>query len=164
LTFSGSPGSTGLLNASGTGIDFLGFDTAFSFNSPVSFTVNSGQLIATNQAEVVKINFPVAGVYAFGFHVTVTSGSGNWCIDMTGTGCGNTVHNSSPSDPQFMGFVSNVPVTSTLYLYYPGGNPTLVLTNFEAFGPAAVPESRTMLLVGLGLVILPLTRRKQRAG
>ena len=25
LTFSGTPGSTGLLNASGTGIDFLGF-------------------------------------------------------------------------------------------------------------------------------------------
>jgi len=164
LTFSGDLEPNGLLNASGIGIDFLGFDTAYSFNAPLSFTLSSGKLIATNQNEVVKIIFPAAGLFAFGFHITVTSGIGNWCIDMTSTGCGNPVHNSSAADVQFIGFVSNVAATGPLYLYYPNGNQTLVLTNFEAFGPSAVPEPRTWLLVGLGLIILPLFRRNQKAG
>jgi hypothetical protein len=164
LTFSGTPGSTGLLNASGTGVDFLGFDTAFSFNSPQSFTVNSGKLTG-NQSEVVQINFPAAGVYAFGFHITVTSGSGTWCADVTKTGCAASVSNASPSDVKFIGFVSNIPVTVPLYLDWTTSSQTLVLTNFEAYGAGApaVPESRTMLLVGLGLAILPLTRRKIRS-
>ncbi len=162
LTFSGSPDPTGLLNASGIGIDFLGFDTAFSFNSPVSFTINAGKLTADNQAEVVQINFPAAGVYAFGFHITETSGSATWCIDVTKTGCAASVFSTSPSDVEFIGFVSNVPVTVPLYLDYQASSPTLVLTNFEAYGPAAVPEPRTMLLIGLGLVILPLVPKKIR--
>ncbi len=44
LTFSGTPGSTGLLDASGTGIDFLGFQIYPTFTS--SFTIVSGALTA----------------------------------------------------------------------------------------------------------------------
>ena len=158
LIFSGSSSSDGLHDASGTGIDFLGFDTAFAFNSPLGFTISSGQLIGT-QDEVVKIAFPAAGVYAFGFHITVTSGSGNWCVDVTQAGCSYNPVNSSPSNVQFFGFVSDAPVTAPLYIHYASGNPTIVFTNFEAY---SVPEPRTMLLVGLGLVILSLIRRKVR--
>jgi hypothetical protein len=61
---------------------------------------------------------------------------------------------------QFVGFVSDLPVNASLYIHYPSLSPTLVLTNFEAYGPATVPEPRTILLVGLGLVILPLLRPK----
>lgn len=74
LTFSGTPGSTGLLNASGTGIDFLGFD---DLNSPLSFTINAGKLIAAGSGEKVTITFPAGGVYAFGIHITVVSSSGS---------------------------------------------------------------------------------------
>ena len=164
LTFSGSPGATGLLNASGTGIDFLGFDSDFAFNSPVSFTVNSGQLTGTNVGEVVKIAFPASGIYAFGFHITETSGTVNWCIDLTPTGsCVNIVVSTGPANPQFFGVVSDASITAPLYVHYTGGSPTVVFTNFEAFGPASVapvPEPRTMLLVGLGLITLPLVRQK----
>ena len=163
LTFSGDLEPNGLLNASGTGIDFLGFDTAFIFNSPQGFTISSGKLVAS-QAEVTAINFPAAGVYAFGIHITVTSGSGNWCVDATKTGCTASVTNVSPADVQFIGFVSHVPVSASLYIHYPSLSPTMVLTNFEAFGPSEAPEPRTWLLVGLGLIILPLLRRSQKAG
>jgi hypothetical protein len=159
LTFAGDA-SGGLFNASGTGIDFLGFDTAFIFNSPQGFTVNAGQLVG-NPSEVVKIALPPAGVLAFGTHITVASGSATWCIDLTQAGCGSSVSNSTPSNVQFFGFVSNTPVTAPLYIHYTGGNPTIVFTNFEAFSAAAVPEPHTMLLVGLGLIILPLVRWKR---
>src|SRR5579862_5215222 len=52
LTFSGTPGSTGLLDASGTGIDFLGFNS-YSFPTPSSFTINSGKLAGTANTGVI---------------------------------------------------------------------------------------------------------------
>ena len=161
LTFSGTPGSTGLLNASGTGIDFLGFDS-YTFNTPSTFTISSDKLTGTGITGVITIDFPSAGVYAFGIHMTETSGSGNWCIDLTPTGpCAYNVFSTGPSDAQFFGLVSDTPITAPLYIHPLTGSPTPVLTNFEAFSDP-VPEPRTMLLVGLGLVILPLLPKKGR--
>ncbi|MCU1335556.1 MAG: hypothetical protein JWO19_1137 [Bryobacterales bacterium] len=159
LTFSsGDLASGGLFNANGTGINFLGFDDFF-FNTPKDLTVASGKLTATQQAEVVTITFPAAGVYAFGIHLTVTSGTGFWCVDLTHGVCNYQITNTSPANAQFFGFVSNTPVTAPLYIRAQSGSPTMVITDFEAY---TVPEPGTMLLVGLGLVILPLTRRKIR--
>ena len=166
LTFSASDlASGGLYNASGTGIDFLGFDGGFPGFGPLDFTVNTGKLTATNQGEVIKINFPAATIFAFGIHITTVSGSGNWCIDTTTTGCGNNVLETAPST-LFFGVVSTAAITAPLYIHPATGSPQIVLTNFEAFGAGAstdpVPEPRTMLLVGLGLVIFPLIRQKMR--
>jgi hypothetical protein len=163
LTFSASDlGPGGLFNANGTGINFLGFDD-FGSNNPKDYTVNAGKLTATLPAEVTKITFPVGGVYAFGFHITVTSGFGNWCIDLTTSGCSYNIVNSSSSDKEFFGFVGNAPVTAPLYIHPVSGGPVIVFTDFEAYSQdSSVPEAHTMLLVGLGLVILPLARRKTR--
>jgi|SRR5579872_1199149 len=160
LMFSGTPGSTGLQDASGTGIDFLGFDS-YTFNTPSTFTISSGKLNGAGITEVVTVDLPASGVFAFGIHITETSGSGNWCIDVTKSGCGNNVFSSGPSITQFFGFVSDSAVTAPLYIHPLTGSPTPVLTNFEAFSDP-VPEPRTMLLVGLGLVILPLLPKKTR--
>jgi hypothetical protein len=159
LTFSGTPGSTGLLNASGTGIDFLGFND-FSSLTALSFTVTSNTLTAAFSGEVVEINLPAAGIYALGIHITTTSGLGNWCVDLTTGGCNNNVAETAPATV-FFGFVSDTSVTAPLYIHPLNSGPKIVFTNFEAFDPAAVPEPRTMLLVGLGLVTL-LIRRKIR--
>jgi hypothetical protein len=170
LTFSSGDLSAGvgILNASGTGIDFLGFDTAFSgCCGPLGFTVSSGTLTAANAAELVEVTFPASGIYAFAIHITMTAGTNvNWCLSSTPslTACDNSVLNSTTSNIQFFGIVSSAPITAPLYIRPQSGIPTLVLTNFEAFGPSQVPEPRTMLLVGLGLIILPLLRRRQRAG
>jgi hypothetical protein len=161
LIFSGTPDSTGLPNASGTGIAFLGFDDFADLN-PFTFTLPSGSLTATIFGEVVQIAFPATGVYALGIRLSTVSGSGTWCVDVTTGGCANNIFNSSPSDQEFFGVVSNASITAPLYIHFTTGNPKIVLTNFEAFGAAVdpVPEPRTMLLVGLGLVILPLVPRK----
>jgi hypothetical protein len=162
LTFSsGDLGSGGLFNANGTGINFLGFDTDFAFNSPADFSVNSGKLTATLSGEVVKITFPVAGVYAVGFHITMTAGTNvNWCISSAAIGCDNTVLNASTSvgDVQFFGFVSDSAANAPLYIKPQSGSPFVVFTDFEAY---SVPEPQTMLLVGIGLAILGLARRKR---
>jgi hypothetical protein len=169
LTFSSgdlSPG-VGILNASATGIDFLGFDGGFPGFGQLGFTMISGNPTATNQGEVAEVTFPASGIYAFGIHLTMTSGTGvNWCLSATPSlsACDNSVLNSTTSNIQFFGIVSDAPITAPLYIRPQSGSPTLVLTNFEAFGPSQVPEPRTMLLVGLGLIILPLLRRSQRAG
>jgi|SRR5690349_717980 len=160
LTFSSADlGSGGLFNASGTGINFLGFDTNFSFNVPQDFTVSSGKLTG-QPSEVVEITFPASSIYAFGFHIAVTTGTGTWCIDLTQTGCSNFVFNSSPSDIQFFGMISDVPISAPLYIHYSAGNPTIVFPTFEAFGAAEAPEPEAMLLVGLGLLTFPLLRRR----
>jgi len=159
LTFSASDlGSFGLYNASGTGIDFLGFDDFF-FNTPTDFAVVSGKLDATQAGQVTKIVFPAAGVYAFGFHITVSANSTNWCISLTSGGCDSAVFISSPASPQFFGFVSDTPVIASLYIRPQSGSPFMVMKDFEAY---SVPEPHTLLLVGLGLVISSLVRRKAR--
>jgi hypothetical protein len=157
LLFSGSDlGSFGLFNASGTGINFLGFD---DLNAPADFTVNSGKLTATQPDQSATINLPSAGVYAFGFHLTVTSSFGSWCIELTKGTCNFSITNTSPGNVQFFGFVSDTPVTAPLYIVPSAFSPTMVLTNFEAY---STPEPQTMLLTGLGLIILGLASRKLR--
>ena len=160
LTFSGGDlGSGGLFNANTTGVNFLGFDD-FVFNTPTDLAVNSGKLTATQLGEAVKITLPPAGLYGFGFHITMAAGAGSWLISLTPGGSDYSVTNTSPTNVQFFGFVSNAPVTAPLYIRKLGGNPTLVLPDFEAYGAAitSAPEPHTMLLVGLGLVILPMIR------
>ena len=155
LTFSVSDlGSGGLFNASGTGINFLGYD---DLNNPTNFTVNSGSLTATQAGERLQIVFPAGAIYAFGLHLTVASGSANWCVELTQNACDFLVSNSSPSSVQFFGFVSTTPVTAPLYIRPSGFSPTMVLTNFEAFTASQTPEPHTMLLI-----IVPLLRLRLR--
>ncbi len=159
LTFSsGDLAAGGLYNASGTGINFLGFND-FVSNTPENFTVNSGKLTATNVSEVTTIDFPAAGVYAFSFHITDTSSFAFWCVGTAMGTCDNQITNTSPANVQFFGFISNTPITAPLYIHVQSGSATMVLTDFEAY---SVPEANTMLLVGLGLVILPLARWRAR--
>jgi hypothetical protein len=160
LTFSaGDLGSGGLFNADGTGINILGFD---SLNNSANFTVASGTLKATQVSEKATVNFPAGAVYAFGFDLTDTSSFAFWCVELTQGTCDYQLTNTSPSNVQFFGFVSSAPVTAPLYIRPQSGNPTMVITNFEAYSDP-VPEPRTMLLVGIGLATLGLARSKRAA-
>jgi len=166
LTFSGGDlGSGGLYNANGTGINFLGFDDFAYPTISEDFTVNTGKLTATNAGEHVTIHFPATTIYAFGFHVTVTSGTANLCVELIHLNCDYNFSAGAVPGVQFFGIVSTTPLLAPLDIRDQGTFFTTVLPNFEAFGPSAVPEPHTMLLVGLGLIILPLIRvtRRKRA-
>jgi len=167
MTFAaGDLGAGGLFNASGTGMNFFGFDD-FVFNDPTNFTVNSGKLTATQGSEVLDIAFPASGIYAFGFHFTGTSGFVSWCIELTHGTCDYQLNNTNPANVQFFGIVSTTPITAPLFFRNLGGNPTMVLPSFEAFSSGSTststaPEPTTILLSGLGLVTLGLMGRKTR--
>ena len=168
LTFSsGDLAPGGLFNASGTGINFLGFDD-FVFNSPTDLAVNSGKLTATQGSEVVKVAFPATGIYAFLFHITLTSGFGSWCVELTHGTCDYSIINTSPANVQYFGIVSTTPITAPLFVRNSGGNPTMVLPDFKAFSAGSsssseAPEPNSVLLAGLGLVIVGwMGRRKHR--
>jgi hypothetical protein len=159
LLFNGGDlGSGGLYNASGTGIDFLGLDFV---SGPLDFAVNSGRLTGTEGDERVRINFPVAtNIYAFSFHINFVAGSatfGSWCVGSTLTGCTYSLTNTTAANVQFFGIISDTPITSPLFIHANAGGPIIVLNDFAAY---SVPEPHTMLLVGMGLVILSLARRK----
>jgi len=162
LTFApGDLGSGGLYNASGTGVDFLGFD---DLNAPgIDFTVSSGKLVATQQDERTQINFPVVNpIYAFGFHFTFVSGSatfGNWCVGLTRGACTYSVININASNVQFFGIVSDTPITGSLFIQANSGAPNIVFNDFEAY---STPEPRSLLLVGTGLLIVSLRLRSLR--
>jgi hypothetical protein len=167
----GDLGSGGLFNASGTGIDFLGYDD-YNFNDPLDFVVTSGHLKATVATQQATINFPAGLVYALGFHITMNSGTNaNWCIELTHGTCNFNLFNSTPSSVQFFGVVSTTPINTSLFIRNQGGSPTLVLNDFAAYKlttsetGSEVPEPHTLLLAGFGLAILGVMRRKiQRAG
>lgn len=161
LTFSaGDLAPGGLYNANGTDIDFLGFNGS---DSPANFTVSSTRLTATLAGQKVTVAFPAGGVYAFGIHISVVSGSGLWCVELTPAVCDYPVTNASNSaaNVQFFGFVSDTPVTAPLYIRPSAFAPFVVLPDFQAY-TSSVPEPRTMLLVGLGLITLRLARWKVR--
>src|SRR4029077_10317262 len=132
----------------------------YAFNTPTDLSVNSGKLTATQVAEVVTISFPSApGIYAFGIHVTVVSGTGLWCVELTHGTCNYPLTNASNSaaNVQFFGFVSDTPITAPLFIRPQSFSPTLVISDFQAY---SVPEPHTLVMVGLGLVMLGLMRRK----
>ena len=167
MTFSGDLEPNGLFNAAGTGIDFLGIDD-YHFNDPLGFTLSSGKLIAAQPAEQVTVNFPT-NIYAFGIQISVVSSTGFWCVELTHGTCNYSLFNASnsASNVQFFGIVSDTPITAPLFIRPSAFSPQLVAPLLEAYTHAAVvvttaPEPRTTLLVGLGLVILPLVRRKVR--
>jgi len=158
LTFSsGDLAPGGLYDANDTGITFLGFGD-FIFNEVKDFTVSSFKLTASANAQVVKITFPPTGIYALGFHITVTTGAASWFIAPTPSGTDYSVTNTSPTNVQFFGIVSDTPITASLYIRPSGSATKIVFPDFAAYTTSA-PEPRTMLMVGLGLTILPLARR-----
>ena len=148
--------SGGLYNANGTGINFLGFNA-----NPPDLTVNSTSLQAVVGGEGIQIVFP-GNVSVFSFHFILASGATTMCVELSLGNC-NYPFGVGSSAPEFFGAIDATPLTTSLLVRaITGGGGPLRVTDFEAGTLSAAPEVRTLLLVGSGLVMFPLIRRRVR--
>ena len=64
----------------------------------------------------------------------------------------------------FIGFTSDVPITSITIQALSGGDPVLDNVSFNGSAPTETPEPATMLLLGSGLAGLAALARRRRRG
>ena len=156
VDFTGGTSGVTVPNVGPTGVDFTGFNGA----NPATLNVIGSQLQHTFTTSGVGIVISLPGaIYAFGTHVIGTTSSGRtWCFEATPLVCDSgfiPVNNAATS---FFGAISDVAIP-TLQFRSGAGSGALYLNDFTV---AETPEGATFLLVGLGLIMLPLLKRKAR--
>lgn len=137
--------------------------------SGVTFTSSAGNLDITGGTSL--LGFPGARiditfapeVRAFAMNFTILSGMSGACVDATGPNvCDYNPFVIAPAT-FFWGIVSDEAITGTISLR-PQSSARMVITSFQAGveAPSEVPESRSLLLMGAGLVMVGLLRRFRR--
>ncbi len=146
-----------------TQIEFLAFNGSGS--AAQSFNLSGGTLSVTN-GNTIEIVLPAGVDFGFAFNVTTPSSPFlNLCEDITVAGCsGNAV--VVPPASGFIGAISDIPTVTaltTIWLHPASGSPTITLQSFEVatLASSATPDGPTMLLIGGGLIVLHLLRRRR---
>ena len=146
-------------------IDFFAFQNNNSSNpgNAFTFSINGTSLAAANGTSALEIVLP-ANVFAFG--ITLSSNSlAQFCgnVGSTDSSCTNSVLVTSSTDNEFFGVVSTTAI-STVWIGRNVGGPPISVNFSAATGSAsATPEVKSMFLLGLGLVLLGLLKRRARA-
>jgi hypothetical protein len=148
-----------------TGVEFLAFNQSGSAN--VAFaSVSGGTLNTVQLGDAIEVVLPSGVDYGFAFNFTTTySPLETLCVDTSLPGsCASGGTSIGPGGSGFVGALSAAPLVS-LWLHT-GGSADTDLQSFEigtqAAGPPAVPETRTMLLIGSGLILIHQLRRRQK--
>jgi hypothetical protein len=137
--------------------------------SGVTFTSSAGNLDITGGASLLgfpgsRIDITFApDVRAFAMNFTILSGSSGVCVDATGPNvCDYNPFVTAPTTV-FWGVVSDAALTGiSLRAQLSGARP--VITGFQSGVQASseVPEGRSLLLMGTGLIMVGLLRRFRR--
>jgi hypothetical protein len=145
-------------------IDFFAFSNNNS-SSPgpaITFSVSSTRLFAASGAGSIEITLP-PNVFAFGANITVPSGFGIFCgsVDTTDSGCSNQLIVTGSGDTKFFGVVSSTAISTIWIGTSAGASPGFVDFQYATGSEAStVPEAKSILLLGAGLVLLGLLRRR----
>jgi hypothetical protein len=148
------PSGTVLTGYNGASIDTLMSVSGSSLLQGVNGT-NTG----------IEIQLP-ANTYAFAMQITTPPGSG-FTSPMVELGDHNvsnsnyTINIASAGSVQFFGIISSTPL-STLFVGPLGNGSKLQINDFETGQLTPTPEISTVTLIGSGLVLLGLIRRRRQ--
>jgi hypothetical protein len=146
-----------------TNLEFLAFNSG---GTPISFASITGNTLIASGGSQVEIVFP-AGI-DFGFAFNFTTGTFlTLCEDTTPSGCSGSAFVISPASG-FIGAISDTPTNTpltALWLHAQSGSATINIQSFEVAtqNVASTPDGPTWLLIGSGLIVLPLLHRRRRA-
>ena len=168
LTFSMSPltfaagGLGGGVFTDTTGALFTGYSNATTTNS---LTLNGTALAQTTNGTNSGINLALpANTYAVAFMLATVSGFGSQQIVLNGldvfsTNYSITVPNAT--SPQFFGILSDTPITSLFVGNLGNLDGRVQINSFELGQAAPTPEGSSLGLIGGGLVVIALMRRRR---
>jgi hypothetical protein len=175
-----SPGSAGL-SFSMSPITFAGGNLLNGVYTDPAGTVLTGYTNATNVDTLMSVSgsslvqsvggggagieivLP-ANTYALAFHITTSSGFGSPSVELgdhnvNGSNYGIVIPSpGGSSNVQFFSIISTTPLGELFVGQNNGGH--LQLNDFEIGQEAATPEASTVTLLGGGLVLLGLLRRR----
>ena len=157
LTTDGITANDEYLDAT-TQIEFQAFNADGS--NPQQFTLTGGTL-SVAAGNTIKITFPVGVDFGFAFNFTTTSSFETVCEDVTLAGCsGSAIILQNASG--FVGAINDVPTPAALtVLWLHQGNAVNTLQSFDVATQSATPDGPTILLIGGGLIVLHLLRRRR---
>jgi hypothetical protein len=153
-----------------TGVEFLAFNGAGMAN--VAFASVSGGKLSTQNGDAIEVIFPSGVDYGFAFNFTTAYSFETLCVDASPASfpsCAGSAFITS-GNSGFIGALNDNPTPAaplvSLWLHPQSAGPDTDLQSFEvatqAAGPPAVPETRTMLLIGSGLILIHQLRRRQK--
>jgi len=154
VNFTGATSGVTVSNVGGTGASFTGFNGA----SSSLLNVVASQLQNTNGGlnSGLSVSLPTGSVYVFGAHVKA-SGNALECFEVTLGNCDlNFLLTSSATS--FVGIIGDIPLVG-LQMRGSTFSGKLYVNDFSM---AETPEASTFVLVGVGLILFPLLKRRAR--
>jgi len=149
-----------------TGIEFLAFSQSGSTHE--AFASTSGNVLQTAAGDSIEVIFPSSVDYGFAFNFTTTSTFETLCVD-TSTGsfgtCASGGTTITSGNSGFIGALNDNPTPAalvSLWLHPQGGADDE--TSLQSFDVATqdTPETATKVLIGSGLIVINLLRRRRK--
>jgi PEP-CTERM motif len=155
-----------------SGAQFLDFSDNSGVQGAAANLSIGGTILHASTGGIIEILLPL-NTLAIQINVSATGSGSTFCLDTVAAysapGCDVGQQVSGPLDVEFLG-VTNGAAFSKIWVGPSSSSPgviaasTIAINSFQIFtDQAPVPEASTMLLIGLGLIVLHLFHRRRRA-
>jgi hypothetical protein len=163
LTFAPAGLSSGVFTDT-TGAVFTGYSNSTTTNA---LTLNGTALAQTTNGTNSGIDVALpANTYAVAFMLATVSGFGSQQVVLNGRDVFSTNYSitiPNATSPQFFGILSDTPITSIFVGNLGNLDGRVQINSFELGQSAPTPEGSSLLLIGSGLVLIAMMRRRRRS-